>query len=333
MVIRSTRAPWSLILSYEQAIRKKAYNLMITERLTFGVALATAYKDPVTKERHFITPLALYAKRSYPAPHWGDWDPKGKGKAKGKGKDKGKGKTDHKGAATTPEGEKICFRFNQGKCSWPKCKFLHVCSKCFKKGHNQLNCKAKQTEGTRGTPRAADLLASHCMGIQRSCGCCSVLRATSKGFTGLVASAYCQAARADTGHRMHRHPREAALRSDQVIGAPAVSHRDHGRQVFWISGFSPVFDLFPSLLGQQTGAQTVSLLRAATGSLSACFAKRWTGETRLQTSHSRLSRHKRSIQDMWLSSRTRRIWELCEGAHGRDKDPQACGNSTPSLSL
>ena len=142
--------PWSLILSYEQAIRKKAYNLMITERLTFGVALSTAYKDPVTKERHFITPLALYAKRSYPTPHWGDWDPKGKGKNKGKGKDKGKGKTDHKGAATTPEGEKICFRFNQGKCSWLKCKFLHVCSKCFKKGHNQLNCKVKQTEGAPG---------------------------------------------------------------------------------------------------------------------------------------------------------------------------------------
>ena len=134
--------PWSLVISYEQAIRKKAYSLMTLEGLTFDKALPAAYKDPVTKERHFITPLALYAKRAHPnSEYWGDWNPKGKGKGKGKGKDKNKGKDTTKGAATTPEGEKICFRFNQGKCSWPKCKFAHVCSKCFKKGHNQLNCK------------------------------------------------------------------------------------------------------------------------------------------------------------------------------------------------
>ena len=66
----------------------------------------------------------------------GDWDPKGKGKkGKGKGKDSGKGK------GTGPNGEKICFRFNQGRCSYKKCKFDHICSKCFKKGHNALNCK------------------------------------------------------------------------------------------------------------------------------------------------------------------------------------------------
>ena len=134
--------PWSLVLSYEQAIRKKACALMTSERQRFGEALQTAWKDP-TKERHFTTPLALYAKRSWPHQPWGDWNPKGKGK--GKGKDKGKDKG--KGAAATPDGDKICFRFNAGKCSYQKCKFLHVCNKCFAKGHNALNCR-----GGKGAP-------------------------------------------------------------------------------------------------------------------------------------------------------------------------------------
>ena len=131
--------PWSLILSYEQAIRERAYTLMITEHVRLGTALEMAWKCPTTKERHFITPLALYSKRSYPSSSWGDWNPKGKGKT-GKGQSQ-KGKSKGKGAGTTPEGTKICFRFNQGKCSYQKCKFSHVCNRCFKKGHNALNCK------------------------------------------------------------------------------------------------------------------------------------------------------------------------------------------------
>ena len=118
--------PWSLVLSYEQAIRKKAFSYMQTETIRFGAALEKAWKCAVTKERHFITPLALYSKRSYPPP--GDWGPKGKAKGKGKN-DKGKGK----GKGTGPKGEKICFRFNQGKCNYKKCKFDHLCSKCFRK--------------------------------------------------------------------------------------------------------------------------------------------------------------------------------------------------------
>ena len=51
--------PWTLILSYEQAIRKRAYALMITDQLQLGAALEQAWKCPTTKERHFITPLAL----------------------------------------------------------------------------------------------------------------------------------------------------------------------------------------------------------------------------------------------------------------------------------
>eukprot|EP00435_Cladocopium_sp_Y103_P016023 s1212_g4.t1 len=105
--------PWSLVLSYEQAIRKRAYNLMVTEHVKLGAALEQAWKCPTTKERHFITPLALYSKRSYPNTNWGEWNPKGKGKSN-KGQSS-KGKTKGKGASVTPDGSKICFRFNQGK--------------------------------------------------------------------------------------------------------------------------------------------------------------------------------------------------------------------------
>ena len=134
--------PWSLVLSYEQAIRKQACKLMISDRLKMGAALETAWKCPTTKERHFITPLALFAKRSYPASS-GAWEPKGYQKGKGKTKGKGKG--------TTPDGQKICFRFNLGKCSYAKCKFGHFCNKCFKKGHNALNCKQEAKTSQEGS--------------------------------------------------------------------------------------------------------------------------------------------------------------------------------------
>ena len=135
--------PWALVLSYEQAIRKRAYTLMVTDHLQFGKALEQAWKCPTTKERHFITPLALYSKRSYPQQNWGEWNPKGKGK-NGKSSS-AKGKSKGKGSGVTPDGTKICFRFNQGKCSYQKCKFSHVCNRCFKKGHNALNCKEEKS--------------------------------------------------------------------------------------------------------------------------------------------------------------------------------------------
>ena len=140
--------PWSLVLSYEHAVRKRAYSLMLTERLMLGAALEKAWKCPTTKERHFITPLALYSKRAYPQNNnlnAGNWNPKGKGK----GKSKSKGF--QKGSGQGPDGEKICYRFNAGKCNYQKCKFAHMCNKCFKKGHTALNCKEKTTPDTTGT--------------------------------------------------------------------------------------------------------------------------------------------------------------------------------------
>ncbi|CAE7462327.1 unnamed protein product, partial [Symbiodinium microadriaticum] len=58
--------PWTLVISYEHAIRKHTYKLMASDGRPFGEALAKAYKDATVKERHFTTPLAL-AQPSRPA--------------------------------------------------------------------------------------------------------------------------------------------------------------------------------------------------------------------------------------------------------------------------
>ena len=56
--------PWTLVLGYEHAIRKFANKLVSQEGYKFGEALKKAWKDATIKERHFISPLSLYGKRS-----------------------------------------------------------------------------------------------------------------------------------------------------------------------------------------------------------------------------------------------------------------------------
>ena len=94
--------PWTLVLGYDHAIRKLAYKLVSQEGYKLGEALKKAWKDPTVKERHFITPLALYSKRPLEP-----WNPKG-GKGKdSKGKGKGKNAIKGKGSSRTPENKPI----------------------------------------------------------------------------------------------------------------------------------------------------------------------------------------------------------------------------------
>ena len=87
--------PWTLVLGYEHAIRKFA------NKLVSGEALKKAWTDAAIKERHFISPLSLYGKRTVdppPAPFAGEERP-GKGGKKGgkKGAARGgKGQLDSK---------------------------------------------------------------------------------------------------------------------------------------------------------------------------------------------------------------------------------------------
>ena len=69
----ATIPPWTLVLSHEHAIRKYACKLVTQKGMQLGAALKKSWKDASVRERRFITPLALYAKRPLPPPpgNWG----------------------------------------------------------------------------------------------------------------------------------------------------------------------------------------------------------------------------------------------------------------------
>eukprot|EP00435_Cladocopium_sp_Y103_P063578 s369_g25.t1 len=155
--------PWSLVLSYEHAVRKQAMKLINRESTAWVVALKAAWKDAIIKERHFTTPLALYAKRPAPPP-WRASEPaqpakQQKGGKKGQDKGRGKGKQTSQGghcASHTPQGDLVCYRFNSGeKCKAKKCKYKHVCGICFSPKHALPECNSRirqdMPKDTRGS--------------------------------------------------------------------------------------------------------------------------------------------------------------------------------------
>lgn len=156
----SSSPPWSLVLSYEQEVRRKMLRLVTEDNQSMKDALKAACNDSVVKERYFTTPLAVSGpsrKRklentgdTYPTNTRNDHGGGGKssnGKGKGKGRGKSKGKQSSAGfgkngcARSTPDGKPICFAFNDkpNPCTKSKCPFLHVCGKCFK-DHPMYQC-------------------------------------------------------------------------------------------------------------------------------------------------------------------------------------------------
>ena len=165
----ATTPPWTLVLSYERAILKYACKLVTQEGLQLGAALKKAWKDASVKERHFITPLALYAKRPLPPPP-GNWDNanrgRGRGRIKGgkgnKGSGKGKATATAKGSSRTPDDKPICFRYNSkaGCKKKDKCHFARVCQLCFaKRPAYQCKAGAKDTQGGLTTDAGARYIA------------------------------------------------------------------------------------------------------------------------------------------------------------------------------
>ena len=179
---RTISAPsWSLVLSYDMAVRKKAYRLLAEGTADFAACLKEAWLDPTTKERHFTTPMSIAAssgqpatevhyssnKRSYSAlqggqqasHQWTTTAAKGgkggkgagkgffgkgfQGKGFGKGKSFGKGKGMDQCAEVTPDGRRICFSYNnsQVRCKKIGCYFAHVCGRCFQR-HPIYQCKS-----------------------------------------------------------------------------------------------------------------------------------------------------------------------------------------------
>jgi hypothetical protein len=137
--------PFKLVLSYEKAVRKEAARKMNQDGTAYPAALKLAWKDATVKERHFTTPLALYAKRPAPASSGATelTTKKLKGEQKGgKAKSKGKGKQMAGCASHNAEGKPICYRFNTPgeKGKEKKCKFAHQCGVCFSPAHPMYQC-------------------------------------------------------------------------------------------------------------------------------------------------------------------------------------------------
>ena len=139
------RPDWSIILAYEQKLRKEAMKLVMQGH-TMSDALTSVIKDADLKEAYFTTPVALKASLADGQPHkWQRFNSKGSynsaskgsfsGGSKGKGKGKSKSKSSNaadgrlKGlnlAWRTPDNRELCFAWNSGECSGA-CGRVHQC--------------------------------------------------------------------------------------------------------------------------------------------------------------------------------------------------------------
>ena len=155
---RQLLPPWTLVISYEGQIRKKAMSLVREEGETLAAGLKRAYKDQELRQRYFITPMALSPKASegggkrhgqhfyedyapWTKRHQGHWGGGNRGAGKGKsskGRGKGhKGKQDKQGGgppnaislvSRTPDQKLICFAYNDPSQTCDgKCSMVHVC--------------------------------------------------------------------------------------------------------------------------------------------------------------------------------------------------------------
>ena len=171
---------WAQLLIYEFQVRRKAWLEVQSVGIEFGKALKEAWKDPSTKERYLITPIALSAagaKRTWDegaGKGSNKWQKGGSGKGAGKGgkgfgkggKSGGKGGKGGKGggkgagglvcASRTPDGKAICYSYNDFsyRCRDSRCRFEHVCGACFGK-HPIYACRPgnrAETQGSGATP-------------------------------------------------------------------------------------------------------------------------------------------------------------------------------------
>ena len=140
---------------------------MVLDSLSIAAAWEKAWKDPVTKERHFSTPLSLYSKRkptdlAMPPRDTGKGQ---KGQKGQKGRGRGAGRA-FKGHAATRTGEPICFRFNTKEgCNLANCKFKHVCVIASTRVTTSLLARSASRRTPRGGTDSAPTAASLFMGV------------------------------------------------------------------------------------------------------------------------------------------------------------------------
>ena len=142
--------PWQVVLSYELACRKAAFEAVRDEDEQLSLALLRVIRDAELKEIHFTSPIALMGKTSKPsAPGAPPGAPPGltkrqkraaaealrnkaaaAGRGKGTPKGKGKGREQEGDLETkTPDGRELCFKYSTPKgCSkGSACARVHAC--------------------------------------------------------------------------------------------------------------------------------------------------------------------------------------------------------------
>ena len=136
---------WEIVLSYEQEIRKKAYQWVRQgDSPTIEEALLKAIRDPELMNLHFVIPVTTSvaaSASSSSAPKQRTTSPTAKGNSKGKKPDNTK--ATKKLHVKTPDGRPLCFKYNNNnKCTAKNCTFVHQCQKCLG-SHPKSSCPRK----------------------------------------------------------------------------------------------------------------------------------------------------------------------------------------------
>ena len=137
---QKVRPDWSIVLSFEQKLRKEAMKLVVKDGVTLADALHRVIRDAELKETYFTTPVALRAAMSSSSDGshpfkfqrfnnkgggGKSFTPKGKGKGL-KGKEIRKELAGLQLAWRTPDNRELCFSYNTGSCNG-KCDRVHQC--------------------------------------------------------------------------------------------------------------------------------------------------------------------------------------------------------------
>ncbi len=148
---RPLNPPWTILLRYEQQVRKEAYKQAVRQNRSIHDTLPEAMANSEIKEVNFLSPVALSMAASdeaptrTPIPGADDGGlPPVKYQRKGKGKAKGKGRFDKRFGflnSQTPDGRQICYAYQEGKCK-DNCGRVHVCQICMSP-HPLKDCKFK----------------------------------------------------------------------------------------------------------------------------------------------------------------------------------------------
>lgn len=148
---RPLNPPWTILLRYEQKVRKEAYRQAVRQNRSIHDTLPEAMANSELKEVNFLSPVALSFLSSEEPPSRSSvpgaedsGDPPVKYLKKGKGKGKGKGRFDKRFGflnSQTPDGRQICYAYQEGKCK-DNCGRVHVCQICMN-AHPLKDCKFK----------------------------------------------------------------------------------------------------------------------------------------------------------------------------------------------